>query len=419
VAERIRTMLAEGVPTPLAEERFVRLDGTGIDVEAVATPITFAGETAVLVVFRDVTERNRMERALAEAEAKYRTLVERIPAIVYFAEFGEPAPWLYVSPQIESILGYTPQEWIADEALWMQQIHPADLERVFADERHSRDTGDPFACEYRMFSRDGRVVWIRDEAEVVPDESGAPAMLRGIMYDVTDRKRVEEALRQSLILLQRTDEDRRRLLARVVEAQEEERCRIADDIHDDSIQVVTAVGLRLASLERRLEDSALRESVSQLSETVRAAITRLRNLLFELRPRSLDQEGLAATLRMYLDQVSEQSGIAYGIENRLVSEPPPDTRTALYRIAQEALMNVRKHAGATKVDVLLEAREHGYFIRIKDDGGGFDPDSIQVVNGHLGLPAMRERAEMAGGWCRIDSRAGAGTTVELWLPDPS
>jgi len=142
-------------------------------------------------------ERKRTERALAEAERKYRTLVERIPAIVYSAEYGEPGPWLYVSPQAERILGYPAEKWIADEGLWMRLIHPDDLERTLEDERRSKADGTPFVCEYRMRALDGRVVWIRDEAEVVYDGSGAPAQLRGIMYDVSERKRTEEALAEA------------------------------------------------------------------------------------------------------------------------------------------------------------------------------------------------------------------------------
>ncbi len=123
--------------------------------------------------------------------------MERIPAIVYSAEFGEPGPWLYVSPQAERILGYPAEEWIADEGLWMRLIHPDDLERTLEEERRSKADGTPFACEYRMRARDGRVVWIRDEGEVVHDDSGAPAELRGIMYDISERKRTEEALAEA------------------------------------------------------------------------------------------------------------------------------------------------------------------------------------------------------------------------------
>lgn len=146
---------------------------------------------------REMALRTRTEAALEESEERYRTLVERIPAIVYLAVFGEGAPWLYVSPQIESILGYSAQEWIRDPFLWMRVVHPQDIDRVMAEENHSRDTGEPLLSEYRMIARDGRVVWIRNEAEAVAGDDGEPGLLRGVMYEVTDLKLTEARLQEA------------------------------------------------------------------------------------------------------------------------------------------------------------------------------------------------------------------------------
>ncbi|MBI2237725.1 MAG: PAS domain-containing protein, partial [Actinobacteria bacterium] len=367
--------------------------------------------------FRDVTQRNRVETELRQAEDKYRTLVERIPAIVYFAEFGTPAPWIYISPRVESILGFPPEDWIADPALWMRQVHPDDLPRVMDEEDWARDTGVPFVSEYRLLARDGRVVWVRDEADVVEDESGNPSHLRGVMYDITERKRAEEELRQSLELLRKTDEERRALLSRLVQAQEDERARIAEDIHDDSIQVMTAVSFRLETMRRRLSLPDEAEAIEKLREAVESAIGRLRHLMFELRPRALDEDGLAAALRLYLGQLCDGTGIHYSLDNRLVEEPPQEARIMLYRIAQEALANARKHARAENLDVTLAQQDGGFLVRIRDDGTGFErPEADRSPAGHLGLTSMRERAEMAGGWWRVESTPGVGTIVEFWIP---
>jgi signal transduction histidine kinase len=232
----------------------------------------------------------------------------------------------------------------------------------------------------------------------------------GWARDITERKQMEEALRRS-------DERIRELLGHRVRAQEEERARMAADIHDDSIQVMSAVALRLETLRRRLSDPEALETVRRLEETVTSAISRLRHLMFELRPRVLDEEGLAPALRVYLDDLSKQAQIECTLANRLDVEPPPAARTALYRIAQEALVNIRKHADAKRVDVVLEPRDAGYAVRIADDGDGFDVGTAErEPPGHLGLAAMRERAEMAGGWWRIESTPGSGTTVEFWVP---
>jgi PAS domain S-box-containing protein len=127
----------------------------------------------------------------------YRSLVERIPGIVYTAEPGEAGPWLYASPQIEAILGYTAQEWCADATLWFRCLHPADRERAIADEVKSAETGEPLNSEYRMIARDGRVIWFHDQATLVRSERGDSSFLQGVMFDITDRRHAEARVSDS------------------------------------------------------------------------------------------------------------------------------------------------------------------------------------------------------------------------------
>ena len=136
--------------------------------------------------------RKRAHLALQEAELKYRTLVEQIPAIVYTAGIGETGDWLYISPQVQSILGYSPEEWMAHPGPFSAHLHPADRERVLAEEAYSGLTGEPLHSEFRMVARNGNVVWIRDEAILIQDESGRPRFWQGVMYDVSEQKRAEE-----------------------------------------------------------------------------------------------------------------------------------------------------------------------------------------------------------------------------------
>ena len=133
------------------------------------------------------------EQALREAEAKYKTLVEQIPAIVYTAEFGQQGAWSFVSPQIEPILGFTANDWVADASLWYRRLHPDDRDRAMEEEERSLETF-ALSSEYRMIARDGHVVWFRDEATVVRDGDDRPLLVQGVMYDITDRKRAEEDL---------------------------------------------------------------------------------------------------------------------------------------------------------------------------------------------------------------------------------
>jgi signal transduction histidine kinase len=212
---------------------------------------------------------------------------------------------------------------------------------------------------------------------------------------------------------ERAARERGKLLAHMVDAQEDERRRIAVDVHDDYLQALTAVRMQLERLHDSLDEPEQRESASRLVHDVAATTERMRGLVFDLRPPALDWAGVASALRLYLEETRERFGIAYKLDSRLDEEPPPEVRVIAYRIAQEAITNVVRHAQAASVEVALGARERGVHVTVRDDGRGVQ----QAPSARsFGLAAMRERAESAGGWWRIDSAPGAGTTVEFWLP---
>ncbi|NOH04856.1 MAG: PAS domain-containing protein [Chloroflexi bacterium] len=140
---------------------------------------------------------------LLEAETRLRNIVEGLPGIAYVAEFGEYGAWLYVSPQIESILGYPPQEWQADPQLWSRCVHPEDRRKVLEDESNQweRSPDRHHTIEYRLLARDGRLVWVRDEYVTLRDENGVPRLWQGVLYDITDRKQAEQAPRRREAIL--------------------------------------------------------------------------------------------------------------------------------------------------------------------------------------------------------------------------
>ncbi|MGQ0669764.1 MAG: sensor histidine kinase [Actinomycetota bacterium] len=197
VSERIRSEIEEGKTVPLLEEKFVRLDGRVIDVEVAGIPLTYRGKPAGQVVVRDVTDRKLAEQQLRESEARYRSLVENIPGIVYIDPLDrEPAVPLFVSPQTETVLGFSQEEWM-DPTLWIERLHPDDRDRAIAQSDRSDETGERFRCEYRLMRRDGSVVWVRDESVLVRDDEGASLFWQGFMLDITERKQAEEQLRET------------------------------------------------------------------------------------------------------------------------------------------------------------------------------------------------------------------------------
>ncbi len=195
VQRAITAALAEKVEPYFVEHRILTpegvlrwLEGKGtVYRDAAGQPVRMAGTVT------DITERKQDEAALREAEAKYRTLVEQLPVVAYTCEVGASGVWYFVSPQIEPLLGFTPAEWTADPDLWFRQLHPDDRERQLLLEEQALATGEPLVSEYRMFTRAGREVWIRDELRVLPPSAGRRPLVQGTLSDVTERKRAAEA----------------------------------------------------------------------------------------------------------------------------------------------------------------------------------------------------------------------------------
>jgi PAS domain S-box-containing protein len=359
-------------------------------------------------------------RTTHAAETRYRTLVEQLPAVTFVDEVEDADPFaihpLYVSPQVESLFGYPVERWLADSSLWRSILHPDDRQAAIDLADRIYETREPYATEYRIVAADGRIVWIQEASVIIPGENGQPSLWQGVLFDVTARHVAEEERSRNIALVRRADRQRRGLLAALVSAQEAERKRLATEIHDDPVQKMTAVGLRLGALLRTLEDPDNLRLVEQLQATVELSISRLRALMFELRPPALDRGGLVAAVR---DVVNEMDGSfpLCRIEDRLMGEPVEEIRTTAYRIAVEALVNVQRHARASGVEVLFVERDGGLFLRVRDDGIGVPSEAITDARpGHLGLTSIRERAEAAGGWSRIEAVASGGTVVEAWLP---
>ena len=343
-------------------------------------------------------------------------LVEHIPAVVNISGLDEVSSTLYISPQVEELLGYPQEQWMDDPALWIRVLHPDDRDRIIALHLDHLAKGGTWAEEYRLIAADGRVIWIREHSAIVANDAGEPLFEQGVWLDVTDRKQAERDLVQSYRALQKTDDERRKLLASLVTAQEQERRRIASDIHDDALQHLATMILQI-ELATRESGAVSGDHLAELKASLKVAVESLRRVLFETRPPVLDEGGLAAAIKTYLAHMTRNSSLKYEISSTLSREPEADIRTVAYRIVQEAITNVRKHAAATCVNIRLVDHEDGMLVRIEDDGRGFTAEDVAEAGPtHIGLLTMRERAELAGGWFEVDSKPAEGTAVSFWLP---
>jgi signal transduction histidine kinase len=209
--------------------------------------------------------------------------------------------------------------------------------------------------------------------------------------------------------------DRGRLLSQFIAAGEQERRRLAEGIHDDSIQAMAALGMRLQMLRRTLSEAKQLAFLSEAEQAVQLTIARLRHLVFELHPPGLEQEGLSVALALALD-AQRTPAVDCRLIDRLQTQPTTEASAVLFRIAQEALENVHQHASASTISVTLLERHRGHALLVVDDGCGFDPALAAPGSSSAGFAAMRTRAELGGGTVRVESAPGAGTTVEAWLP---
>jgi signal transduction histidine kinase len=216
-------------------------------------------------------------------------------------------------------------------------------------------------------------------------------------------------------------EERERALTRVLEAAQQERIRLAADLHDGPVQELTAMGYGLERVDRRLQTQdphAARELLGQQKEQLTEVTRTLRNLLSELRPPAIDEHGLAGALKLHGDAFAKQTKVSINVDAQVDDRPAPEIETIVYRITQEALNNVAKHARAGHVWVRLRADDDAVDLIIRDDGIGFDPlQAARLLDdGHYGLAGMRERVELGGGRLELDSQPGHGTTVHVALP---
>jgi PAS domain S-box-containing protein len=244
------------------ESMGLKKDGTIFPVEIRPRHLPYSGRRIRVTSVIDLTERKQAEEALIMSEERYRTLVEQLPAVTYMQEI-ENGTLAYVSPQIEDVLGYSPEEYLANPALRSQTIHPEDRGWVLQEDIRTDETGEPYSVEYRRISRDGRVVWVREEAVLVRDSEGRPLFWQGILMDVTERKHQEEALRQS------------EALYRTVVEQAEENIFLVDATSRRVLDANDALLRSLGYTDDELKEMTLYDIVAHSQESVDINIVRI------------------------------------------------------------------------------------------------------------------------------------------------
>jgi len=287
------------------------------------------------------------------------------------------------------------------EASWLLREHyvRSGIRAVIHGEPNPFGELAAYTKEHRLFTEED-VLFMRATANTLAESFS--------------RLHAERETEQSLRRLKEVDEARLRLLERLTFVVEEERKRIATDIHDDTLQILAGLGMRLQLVAEGLNDPDQKGSLRELSSALSESGRRLRRLIFDLRPDALEL-GLAPALRFYFEQTTTGIDPELAIDSQLVEELQPDIRLMVYRACQEALNNVRKHARALHVAILIREAGGGIEVLIQDDGVGFEVPA-EIMPGHIGLVAMRERIQLAGGRFAITSEVGKGTTVRFWVP---
>ncbi|MGM1059852.1 PAS domain-containing sensor histidine kinase [Saccharothrix sp. Mg75] len=347
-------------------------------------------------------------------EDAYRLLVQSVVdyAIFMLDPGGRVISW---NAGAERIKGYSADEVVGRHFSVFYPPEDLAARKPWRELEVAAEVGR-FEDEGWRLRADGSRFWANVVITALFGESGELRGFAKVTRDMTEHRRVE-----------RTLVEQRRLVGHLVEAQELERRRIAWDVHDDSIQAMVAVGMRLQLLASRVPDEHV-GTVRMLDDAVRTSIGRLRDLVFRLRPPELDRHGLGEALEHYLTDVTAQWGMTYRLRHDLAHELPADVAITIFRICQEALTNVRKHARATAVEVSLTTADRGTLVEVADDGvglGGVAPDDIGGVapagrraSEHFGTIEMRERAETSGGWWTLGERPGGGAVVRFWVPTP-
>lgn len=357
-------------------------------------------------------ERKRAEAALREVDHQFRATFDQ--AAVGIAHVSLDGQWLRVNRRLCDIVEYTQAELLA--CTFQDITHPDDLASDLDNvARLLRNEAQYYQIEKRYVRKDGSIVWIELTVALVQNADGTPKYFISVVEDIDDRKQVEA---ENAHLLGELRTERDRLVKREVEV----RAQIGRDLHDGPVQQV-AVATIAAQHARRVaqrEPARLDETLHELQAQLKRVTHDLRNVLYELRPLGITEDGLEGVLRQYVDRFRDPSGVQIHLDVPAgLRRLDVDHESATFIIVQEAVNNARKHAHARDIWITVREQDNTLCVEVRDNGRGFDLEATQanyIKRGSFGLLNMRERAQLIGGTCEMWSAPGAGTRTTVCVP---
>ena len=393
------------------EERAAASEGQRVSLVSKFPVLDAAGVVvAVGVVANDITDRRLTEQALREQ----RTLLAEAQKVAGLGswEWDPDTGRVSWSSELYRILGVLPQDLAPSFENYLERVHPDDRQQSGAMVARALMDSRGFSMLERIVRPGGEVRYLRSQGEVVRNERGKPIKILVACVDITEQRHSEIALRQAA-------QDLHGLTRRLVQAEEAERRRLARELHDRVGQSLSALNINLdiVSRESHALTPALRQRLDDSLGLVDSTLQSIENVMAELRPPLLDEYGLGAALGWHAEEFSRRTGVSVAVADRDPAgskNARPEAAVALFRIAQEALNNVLKHAKATNVRLEVSATDEELILDVQDDGQGFEPATAR--RGRWGMTTMRERAEAAGGQLHIASSPGEGTRIHARVP---
>jgi two-component system, NarL family, sensor histidine kinase UhpB len=393
----------------------LRANGEEFPFEASISRVLVEGRPLMTAIIRDITERLRAEEALRKNEEQFRNVFEHAATGIAIADWK--GRFLQCNPAYCTITGYTEEELLTMpfSSLIYAEDRPenmAQIRRLLEGELSS------FEVENRYLTKAGALVWVHKHVSILRTHDGRPDSLMALVMDVSGRKRAEAEAQRREEEVRQHGAELEALTRKLFTAQETERQRLARDLHDDVSQRLAALVFDVAALEEH--PPGVPEGLTRALQPVRGQLEQLsddiHNLAYRLHPSLIEHAGLQPAIEDHIEQITKRTGLAIALEaRRLPSDLPIEPATCLFRVLQESLHNVAKHAEATAVTVRVSGSTRGVGLSVTDNGRGFNPADDTHHNG-LGLVSMQERLRMLNGFLRVHSRPANGTKICAWIP---